>query len=219
MRTFVFDLDGTLLNTITDIGTACNIVLARHGYPRHPLPAYAQMVGCGFDILVQRALPAEHMPAAADLADIISEAKAQYAAHMMELTTPYAGMTETLALLAKHGCRLAVLSNKPDAMSVELIRNYFPDIPFAHVCGAMPDVPLKPEPAALLQILTEMRADKTSACYVGDSDVDMFTARNAGITGLGAAWGFRGAAELRAAGATSVLMEPAELEKFAEAAT
>lgn len=211
MRTFVFDLDGTLLNTMADIGSACNEVLERHGYPGHPLPAYARMVGNGFDVLVRRALPADRMPDAAALAEITAETRSWYAGHMTTHTQPYAGMSETLASLARQGCGLAVLSNKPDAMCKELIPHYFPDIPFAHVQGALPEMPLKPDPASLLALLELMRADRAQACYVGDSNVDMITARNAGVAGIGAAWGFRGAVELREAGATLVVAEPADL--------
>lgn len=211
LRALVFDLDGTLLNTITDIGAACNAVLGKHGYPQHPLLAYTQMVGCGFDVLVQRALPVDRMPDAEAIDVIINEAKTQYAAHMLELTQPYDGMPETLETLANCGFDLAVLSNKPDAMSVELIRHYFPNIPFTFVRGAISGVPLKPDPSALLQMLAKMGADKDFTGYVGDSDVDMFTARNADVAGLGAGWGFRGPDELAGAGADRVLMEPAEL--------
>lgn len=211
MRTFIFDLDGTLLNTMADIGSACNTLLARHGYPQHPLSAYAQMVGNGFDILVRRALPPDHMPDEEALSALIGETRQWYSEHMMERTLPYPGMSEALALLAERGCSLAVLSNKPDAMSVKLIPHYFPDIPFAFVRGALPEVPLKPNPESLLVMLTEMKADKTYSCYIGDSNVDMRTAQNAGIAGIGAAWGFRGPEELREAGASRLLDHPAEL--------
>ncbi len=211
MRTFIFDLDGTLLNTMADIGSACNEILARHGYPRRSLPAYAHMVGNGFDILVRRALPQDRLPDAETLDSLTIEARQYYSEHMMEHTEPYPGMPQALTKLAEHGCNLAVLSNKPDAMSAQLIPHYFPDIPFVFVQGALPDVPLKPDPAGLLAMLAKMNTDKSDACYVGDSDVDMFTARNARVTGIGAGWGFRGPGELAGAGADRVLDEPLEL--------
>lgn len=218
MRAFIFDLDGTLLNTMEDIGSACNEILARHGYERHQLPDYARMVGNGFDILVRRALPAGRMPDAGALAAITAETRQWYADHMMERTKPYPGMAEALARLADAGCSLAVLSNKPDAMSVRLIPHYFPDIPFMFVRGAVPDVPLKPDPQSLLAMLAQMRMDRASACYVGDSDVDIFTARNAGVAGIGAGWGFRGPEELARAGAGRILLEPVELASLTSAA-
>lgn len=211
MRAYVFDLDGTLLDTLADIGAACNAVLGKHGYPQHPVDAYSRMVGNGFDILVRRALPSDRAPDACALADLTTEARAYYAEHMMEQTRPYPGMTRTLRALAESGIKLATLSNKPDAMSVKLIARYFPDIPFAEVHGARPDVPLKPVPDGLLAMLANIGADAKQTCYVGDSNVDIETAKNAGVRGVGAAWGFRGRAELAAAGADFIIDMPEEL--------
>lgn len=211
MRNIIFDLDGTLLNTMADIGSACNEILSRHGYPTHPLPAYAKMVGNGFDKLIERALPQGNMPDDAARATLVAEAREWYAAHMMVLTRPYPGMPVALDILARRGCKLAVLSNKPDAMSVILIPHYFPKIPFVFARGALPDVPLKPDPTSLNAMLKDMGAEKSQSCYVGDSDVDMLTARNAGVMGVGCAWGFRGEAELKEARAAVILSAPAEL--------
>lgn len=211
MRAFIFDLDGTLLNTLADIGSACNAVLARHGYPQHPLPAYARMVGNGFETLIQRALPTDRMPKACALASITQEARAWYGTHMMERTCPYPGMKEALTKLTASDCALAVLSNKPDALSAQLIQHYFPGISFCRIQGAKQDIPLKPDPAALLAILQDMKIAQSDACYVGDSNVDIETAKNAGICGIGAGWGFRGADELVEAGAAIVLESPKQL--------
>lgn len=204
----VFDLDGTLLDTLADIGTACNTVLARHGYPQHPLAAYRQMVGSGFDKLVDRAVPQDRKPDACALAKLTQEARHYYAEHMMEQTRPYPGMEQALQLLLERGFRLGALSNKPDAMTQALIQHYFPGI-FTAVQGARPDMPLKPDPQALLAMYAGLSTTRNA--YVGDSNVDMQTAHNAGAYAVGVAWGFRGSAELADAGAGIILISPAEL--------
>lgn len=214
MQAAVFDLDGTVLNTQADIAAACNTILAKHGYSQHPLDAYRQMVGNGFDVLVRRALPQDLPVEPGLISEIAQETRAYYAGHMMERTRPYPGLEEALHKLAQAGIALALLSNKPDYMTQELIRHYFADIPFAKIQGAMPDIPLKPDPSSLLAILHDMGAPLDSACYIGDSNVDMQTAQNAKIMAIGAAWGFRGARELEEAGADLILEKPEELTKI-----
>lgn len=212
LAAFVFDLDGTLLNTLADIATACNAVLAGHGYPQHPLSAYNHMVGNGFTALIARALPEDRPPDAAALARLVEEGREYYASHMMNETAPYPGMREALAELEARGDRLAVLSNKPDAMSVALIRHYFPKITFAAIQGARPDVPLKPDPTTLLTMLREINGGRKEATYVGDSNVDMETAHNASVYAIGVSWGFRGSEELEEAGADRIIQTPADLQ-------
>lgn len=204
MRAFIFDLDGTLVDSLEDIGQTCNDVLASHGYPVHPLPAYRFYVGRGFHKLVNDALPeGEAAKLSSDqLTALIAEARARYGENMCVRTKPYAGITEALHQLADDGHALAVLSNKPDDLTVELVRRYFPDVPFALVRGGREGVPLKPEPDAPLDMLRHMGFLPERSFYVGDSNVDIFTARNAGMISIGVAWGFRGADELRAAQAT-----------------
>lgn len=217
MKTVVFDLDGTVLDTCADIALACNTVLARRGYPQHPLAAYRQMVGNGFDVLVRRAVPADENMSQRLLAEIAKEARACYAEQMLERTRPYPGIPEALRHLQACGITLALLSNKPDAMTTTLISHFFPEIHFAKVQGALPDLPLKPDPAALLAMLKELEAPLATACYVGDSNVDMLTARNAQIYAVGVAWGFRGIAELESAGADLIARQPDDLGKLASA--
>lgn len=211
MQSLVFDLDGTLLDTLADIADACNTVLGRNGYPQHPLAAYKTMVGNGFDNLIKCALPADRMPEMPEIRKITQDARIFYGDHLTIRTKPYPGMLQTLSALAEAGKKLAVLSNKPDAMSARLIDYYFPNIPFAIVQGARSDVALKPDPGALLAILETEAVQPGQACYIGDSNVDMQTARNAGVAGIGAAWGFRGRDELLRAGATLVIDEPPQL--------
>lgn len=208
-----FDLDGTLLNTLADIGNACNRMLAAHGFPTHALPAYAAMVGNGFTRTVEQALPPAVTSGLSpeELETLAAEARARYGAALREHTVPYDGMPQALAALADRGMTLAVLSNKPDAWTVELIRHFFPDIPFALVRGARAGAPLKPDPEVPRAMLAELGLRAGRCAYVGDSDVDMRTALNAGMVPVGAAWGFRGGAELRHAGARLLAAQPAEL--------
>ena len=130
---------------------------------------------------------------------------------MCEHTRPYDGLDAALQSLCDQGRVLAVLSNKPDELTKDLVRRYFPAVPFALVRGARDDAPLKPDPAVPRAMLAALNVPAADACYVGDSDVDVFTAHNAGMTAVGAGWGFRGAAELEAAGAEHVLAAPCHL--------
>lgn len=208
MKAAVFDLDGTLLNTLGDIASACNYVLANIGRPTHPFEAYAHMVGNGFETLMKRAVG---KPEPGNLPELVQAAREWYANHMMEKTEPYSGMTDALLKLAENGARLSVLSNKPEELSVILIEHYFPDIPFIKIIGAKPGKPLKPDPSVLLELLKEINVASARTFYIGDSNVDMQTAKAAGCIAIGCAWGFRGSRELQAAGADRVLQEPGEL--------
>lgn len=205
------DLDGTLLDTLADIGSACNAVLGRHGYPQHPIAAYATMVGNGFEMLVRRALPQDRMPDACGLAGLVKEARERYAAHMMEQTSPYPGIAASLRELSARGIALFVLSNKPAALTEALVAHYFGDIRFAEVIGAGDGIPLKPDPAAILNILFGLGVAAQGSAYLGDSDVDVRTSLASGVKAVGAAWGFRGQAELMASGCQICLQKPSEL--------
>ena len=212
MKTLMFDLDGTLLDTLEDIGRACNAVLAGHGYPVHSLPAYRRMVGNGFTTLMRRALPENVFPEASPgLAELVEEARSWYGDHMCEHTRPYEGLLQVLELLARNGTPLSVLSNKPEALVRQLIAHYYPEIPFVHVCGGRDDVPLKPAPDAVLQILAAMRIAPEDCCYVGDSLVDCATARNAGTGFAAVTWGFCTVDELRQGGVTRFLEHAGEI--------
>jgi len=220
MKAFLFDLDGTLIDSLEDIGQACNDVLASHGYPVHPLPKYRYYVGRGFHKLVSDALPQGESTrlSTAELCALVAEARAQYGNNMCVRTRPYDGITEALLALAEQGHALAVLSNKPDDLTVALIGRYFPEVPFALVRGGRDGVPLKPEADAPLDMLRQMSVLPANSFYVGDSNVDIFTARNAGMTSIGVAWGFRGAEELRAAQADHVIDAPEALPRLAREA-
>lgn len=145
---------------------------------------------------------------------LVIEARARYASHMFMRTRPYPGVPEVLAALARRGFALAVLSNKPDNFHRSADSPLFPDIPFALVRGGRQDTPLKPDPAGPKAMLAELGIEAAQSFYVGDSDVDVFTARNAGMVSVGVAWGFRGLAEVRAAGARYLVDKPAQLAEL-----
>ncbi|MCR5562749.1 MAG: HAD family hydrolase [Desulfovibrio sp.] len=203
MKAVMFDLDGTLLDTIEDIGNACNMALAEFGYPTHPLSDYRKMVGNGFYMLVLRALPKKVSCGITQetMAPILAASKKAYGEHLCERTRPYPGLPETLDALTAKGITLCVLSNKPDDLTKALITHYFPKTSFARVWGAREDRPLKPDPTAALTLLEELVVSPEECLYVGDSPVDMQTAHDAGMPSVSFSWGFSGRDALLAAGA------------------
>jgi phosphoglycolate phosphatase len=211
----IFDLDGTLADTIEDLGGAVNRALARRGMPTHDIGSYKRMVGNGFRTLVTRALP-DTSRSEKLIAELHAEAAVDYDLHCLDLTRPYPGITELLDELSRRGSPLAVLSNKPHAQAVKVVEGLFSKVAFVVVRGETPEFPRKPDPASALDTARRAGARPGKTIYLGDSDVDMETARAAGMIALGAGWGFRGAAELAQAGARAVLASPLELLTFME---
>ena len=207
----IFDLDGTLLYTLEEIATATNVVLSRMGYPEHPVNAYRHFVGSGAKTLARRVLP-ESAQNEENLEKLYPALLKEYANHLNKISQPYDGVMTMLAAFSAAGKKLAVLSNKPDELTKEAVRTLLPDVAFLTVQGGLPDVPLKPEPESALAIAEKMELRPEQIIFVGDSDIDMKTACNAGMIAVGASWGFRGADELKAAGANIVLDAPAELQ-------
>lgn len=206
----VFDLDGTLLDTLNDLARACNAALQEAGLPPRPVDAYRRMVGNGFSVLVGRAIGRRQITPE-KLAEITEFARAWYADHLIGETVPYPGIVQALGTCAAKGSFLGVLSNKPDSLSVELIEHFFAEIPFGFVIGARENRPLKPDPRVLLEELGRFRIPARNVWYVGDSDIDVETARNAGAGSAGVSWGFRGEEELRKAGANLILHKAADI--------
>ncbi len=209
IKTLIFDLDGTLLNTIDDLADSANWVCQRNGWPEHSVEEYKQMVGDGIPRLVERFSPFWARDPQS-LAGTQAQFKARYAAHKMDKTTPYHGIPAALQLLRNMGIRSAVFSNKADGLCKSIIAHYFGDV-FFMVRGSLPNVPTKPDPTGLLDILAQMGASPETTLFVGDSNVDVQTAHNAGLKVIGVSWGFRGEAELRAAGADYIVDSPAAL--------
>lgn len=206
----IFDLDGTLLDTIGDLAVACNAVLALRGLPQHTYDEYCRFVGNGIMRLVERALPEElRIPdtVAAVRADFVK----YYTEHIDTRTKPYAGIPELVAGLARRGVRMAVASNKFQAGTEKLVRLFFPDVAFAAVLGQRVGVPLKPDPAVVEEILALTGVAKGRVLYVGDSGVDMQTAAAAGVRSVGVTWGFRERRELVQTGAQHIVDVPGEI--------
>lgn len=207
----IFDLDGTLLDTLADIGEASNRSLVEMGFPTHDLDAYRTLVGDGVFVLFQRALPAD---AGSDPA-MVDRCVAAFHRHYDQLwkatSAPYEGIPELLDGLLDRGLRLAVLSNKPHEFTVECVRHFFPEVPFGAVFGHRVDVPRKPDPAGVQEILISFAMSAAECLYLGDTNTDMQTARNAHCTAVGVTWGFRSAEELTAHGARHLIDRPAQL--------
>jgi phosphoglycolate phosphatase len=206
----IFDLDGTLLNTLEDLADSMNCVLERNRLPRHDLSAYKNFVGDGIDMLVQRALPFE-VAIENEFQRFVREMKTEYAGRLLNKTRPYTGVVEMLAAFAAAGFETAVLSNKPDDASNEIIKALIPAHPFRLVLGATAERPKKPDPSAALEIAFRFNISPQDFLFIGDTSIDMITARAAGMFPVGVLWGFRPAEELLAAGAKILLKEAADL--------
>jgi len=206
----IFDLDGTLLNTLDDLADSMNAVLAKNRLPSHPVSDYKQFVGDGIEMLVRRALPFE-VADENELGRFVKAMKDEYACRWALKTRPYPGIPEMLEAFAAAGFAMAVLSNKPDDASRHIIETFLPDVPFRHVIGATPQRPKKPDPAAALEIAERLCIPPARVIFMGDTSIDMRTARAAGMFPLGVLWGFRGAEELIAAGAKLLVSEPISL--------
>lgn len=191
----IFDLDGTLLNTIADLGNAANHALEKAGLPTHPASAYPRFVGNGVRKLIERVLP-ESMRTPDRVDAMLTDFKEYYNSHLFDCTEPYHGIPELLAGLARRGVKLAVASNKYQGAVETLIRHFFPDIPWVAVEGQKEGIPVKPDPSIVFEILSKSPTPKAEVLYVGDSGVDMETARRACVESCGVSWGFRPVQEL-----------------------
>ena len=207
----IFDLDGTLLNTLDDLAGAGNHVCALHSWPVHPVEAYKRMVGNGIPKLVERFAPPGTDRGTLDRA--FQEFMAWYGVHKEDRTAPYPGMAQTVRRLKGAGVSVAVLSNKADEMAGPVVEHYYPGV-FPLVQGALPGLPAKPDPTLLDRLMERMGADPAGTLFVGDSDVDIRTAKNGGLTSCGVLWGFRSRQELEREGADYLAGTPAELERI-----
>lgn len=205
----IFDLDGTLIDTIEDLGTAVNHALGLRGLPQHSIAQYRDMVGHGIRQLVINALG----PAAGDpLTDeVLADFVDYYVAHIDVHTRPYPGMQQLLADLQKKGIRLSVASNKFQQGTEKLVREFFPDIHFVAVLGNSPELPLKPDAAVVQLIMKKAGVSREETVFVGDSATDMKTAANGGVRSIGVSWGFRPRTDLQESGAMDIADSAEEL--------
>lgn len=206
----IFDLDGTLINSVADLGQATNHALQLHGFPMHDLSKYNYFVGNGVTKLIERALP-EQFRDEATIEKVKSDFLDYYMRHKTDLTRPYDGIPELLHALQEKGVKIAVASNKFIAGTQALVKGFFPDIDFCAVLGQREGVPIKPDPYIANEAMQLAGVDRGDCLYVGDTATDMQTASNAGLESVGVSWGFRPVSELKDAGAAHIIDKPAEL--------
>jgi phosphoglycolate phosphatase len=207
-RAVLFDLDGTLADTLNDLANATNWALAQVGCPPHPVDSYRYKVGDGARELCARALPADKQELTDQVLRLMGR---RYDEHCFDLTKLYPGIPEMVSALAERQFKLAVLSNKPDKFTKRMIAYYFNPSPFAVVRGQLPNVPLKPDPTAAAQIAQELAIAPSRGLYLGDTNTDMRTARGAGMHPVGVLWGFRDRDELLQSGAEHIVAKPQEV--------
>ena len=209
-RLAIFDLDGTLLDTVADLANATNQALAQCGYPTHPTDAYYQFVGNGINKLFFRALP-EEARTEENVMRIRSLFVPYYNEHNADDSRPYPGVSELLRTLQAQGVQVAVASNKYQQATAKLVGHFFPDIRFAAVYGQREGVAIKPDPAVVADILNDTGISRADTIYIGDSGVDMQTARNAEVESIGVSWGFRSVEELIDNGAEHIVHHAGEI--------
>lgn len=209
-KLIIFDLDGTLLNTINDLAVSANHALHQNSYPEHELHEYQFFVGNGITKLIERALPQEVRQESIIL-KLREEFVQYYQQHKTDLTCPYPGIPELLHELHSSNISLAVASNKYHQGTVELIHHYFGNSLFKIIAGQKENIPAKPHPAIVNNILEQIGISPCQTLYVGDSGVDMQTAKNSGITSIGVTYGFRPRQELKENGACYIVDKPEEI--------
>lgn len=211
----IFDLDGTLLNTIADLAAATNYALQACGYPTHDTDAYRFFVGNGINKLFERALP-EGTRSKENVLKIRSLFVPYYNEHNADLSRPYPGIENLLETLQEKGYMLAVASNKYHEATQKLIKQYFPHINFLAILGQRENIPAKPDPQVVYEIMEKAGVKRNEVVYIGDSSVDMQTGANAGVTTIGVCWGFRPRAELEAYNPSLIAEQAEDILHFLE---
>jgi phosphoglycolate phosphatase len=209
----IFDLDGTLADTLDDIAGSMNQVLVRHNYPIHPVNDYKLLVGRGLENLVKQALPV-NARGDGNIAACLAEMVDDYSTNCIVKTQLYHGISDMFNELIRLNMKVSVFSNKDEALTIKIVRHLLPAVPFIIVAGARSDVPKKPDPSGALYVCREMNLVPQEIVYVGDSDVDMITACRAGMYAVGVTWGFRDREELQKNGAHMIIDHPDELIKL-----
>ena len=208
INAILFDLDGTLVDSLRDIAGAMNRVLRNRGYPTHPESDYRNFVGDGMTVLAERVLPPPDNANPDRIRACVADMRKQYARCWRDHAVPYPGIPELLDALVEQNIHVGILSNKPEPFTVEMVATVFPEIPFRTVRGAREGVPVKPDPAAALEILEEWRLPAEQVLYAGDTNTDMRTGKRAGMWTFGVTWGFRNREELEDSGADRIVDHP-----------
>lgn len=208
MKAVLFDLDGTLVNSIYDIGGAMNVALESLEQPTFPIEQYYKMVGNGMRKLCQRALAEDRQQL---LEELLQRYQTRYLAHCCDDTVVYEGVPQLLNELHEQGYKLAVITNKPADQAKRVMDTLLPGAPLDVVWGQQPPFAVKPDPAVYYHVCDLLGVQAEETLYCGDSDVDMLFAKNAGAKGVGCLWGFRDEAELKAAGADHLAKTPLEI--------
>jgi len=209
-KAVLFDLDGTLLDTIQDLTDSMNRALGRFGFPRRSVEECKLFVGDGVDVFARRALPESHRDTET-IAKLAAAVRTEYAGRWAEKTHPYDGIPELLDALTERGMKIAVLSNKPDDLTRLMVAELLPHWHFELVWGARPDLPKKPDPTGAIKIIERLAIEARQVLYLGDTNTDMKTASAAGMYAVGALWGFRTAEELTQNGAKNLIEHPTKL--------
>lgn len=213
MKLAIFDLDGTLLDTIADLAAATNFALAHYGLPTHKEEEYKFFVGNGINKMFERALP-EDKRNEEYITKLRSQFVPYYDVHNSDLSRPYPGMVELLKELQRNNIAIGVASNKYQEAAVKLVLQFFPGVDFSLILGQREGVPSKPDPTIAYEIIEHTGIAKEDTVYIGDSCVDMQTGKNAGVTTVGVSWGFRPKAELESYGPDFIADNADELRKY-----
>ena len=206
----IFDLDGTLLNTIEDLGHAANYALEKNGFATHTIASYRFFVGNGVKKLISRVIPEEHRTDEI-ITKLLKDFRSYYDEHNCDCTKPYDGIEDLLTDLSLQGIKLAVASNKYQVATEAIIHHFFPDVNFVAIEGQREGVNVKPDPSIVFAILAQARVPKADVLYVGDSGVDMETARRACVDSVGVTWGFRSEKELVEYYAGNIIHRPIDI--------
>ena len=209
-KAVIFDLDGTLLDTLSDLGVSMNTVLERHGFPVHDLESYKYMIGDGVEFLVKRALP-ESITDEDSIKEFIIEYRSEYKKNWNNKSRPYDGIVELIESIHALGFRLAVLSNKPHDSTETCVREFLPYDKFDIIMGHRPGKNPKPDPSGAIEIAEQFKISPEQILYMGDTSVDMKTAVAAGMYPVGVLWGFRTGKELLESGAKDLIDKPGDL--------
>ena len=207
----IFDLDGTLVNSLEDLADSANEMLASYGFPTHPVDPFRYFVGNGSRKLVERCLPESKQGDAAFVTEALAKYKACYEKNLLHKTRPYDGIREMLQTLQQKGIPLGICTNKHQSAATAIVDTFFPAGTFMDNIGDRDGLPRKPDPQKVLLIASHMGVKPAEVAYFGDTSVDMDTAQNAGFLAVGVTWGFRPKEELEEHGAKVLLNHPQEL--------